>query len=79
MPGWLAVLASRLLFGMVLARVLVLKEQGPRATKFGNTEKTDFTISAFCPLRQYAVRFSGFPCPTLVRERFFHSEVMAWA
>jgi hypothetical protein len=47
MPHYFAVLTVILLIGMVLTRALLMKRQGIKAMKFGNTDKKDFLIPPF--------------------------------
>jgi protein-S-isoprenylcysteine O-methyltransferase Ste14 len=78
MPGYLGVLTIVLLFGLVLTRVLLLKGQGIKAMKFGNTDKTDFLILPFALFYFYVLSAAAFHWPKVGAQRFFHSGVIAW-
>jgi len=78
MQNYVAALTIVLLLGMVLARVALLRRQGVRAMKFGQTDKTDFLIPPFAFFYFYLVFAAAFRWPTVSRQAFFHSATIAW-
>ncbi len=78
MPRYFAVLTIVLLLGMVLTRVLMMKGKGIEAMQFGKTHKTDFLIPPFALFYFYLIFAAAFNLPTVSRQEFFHSEVIAW-
>ncbi len=78
MTKYLGALTLVLLVGMVVMRVLLLRRQGVAAMSFGKTHKTDFFIPPFALLYFYLVFAHAFGWPTLSRQVFFQSEIVAW-
>ena len=79
MPGYLACLIIVLIIGMVLTRVLLLKKRGISAMQFGKIDRTDFLIPPFALIYFYLVFAAAFQLPTVSRQEFFHSTLVAWA
>jgi protein-S-isoprenylcysteine O-methyltransferase Ste14 len=79
MPKYFAALAIVLMLGMVLTRIFLLKRQGIKAMRFGDTDKTDFLIPPFAFVYFYVVFAAAFNWPTISRQEFFHSQILAWA
>ncbi len=67
------------MIGIVLTRVFLLRQQGIEAMKFGQIDKTDFFIPPFAFFYFYVVFAAAFDWPTVSRQIFFHSEIIAWA
>jgi len=78
MPGIIAALTMILLIGLVVSRVLVLKRKGIVAMQFGKLDKTDFLIPPFALFYLYLIFAHAFGWPTISRQQFFHSEIIAW-
>jgi protein-S-isoprenylcysteine O-methyltransferase Ste14 len=79
MPKYLGAVTIVVILGMVLSRVFMLRRQGIKAMKFGETHKTDFLIPPFVFLYVYVIFAAAFDWPTVSRHRFFQSETAAWA
>ena len=77
MPKYLGALTIVVLLGMVLSRVFMLRRQGIKAMKFGETHKTDFLIPPFVFLYFYVIFATAFGWPA-VSQAFFRSETVAW-
>ena len=78
MPKYFAALTIVLMIGTVLTRVLLLKRKGVEAMKFAQTDKSDFFIPPFAVFYFYLVFSAAFDWPTVSRQTFFGSEVIAW-
>lgn len=78
MPKYFAALTLVLMLGIVLTRVLLMRSKGIQAMKFGQMDKTDFLIPPFAFFYFYLVFAAAFNWPTVSRQEFFHSEVIAW-
>ncbi len=78
MQRYFAVLTIVLMLGMVLTRVLLMKRRGIEAMQFGKLDKTDFLIPPFALFYFYLVFAAAFNLPTVSRQEFFHSEIIAW-
>lgn len=78
MPGYLAALTLVLMMGLVISRVVLLRQQGVEALKFGVTDRSDFILPPFALLYFYLIFAASFGLPTLSRQRFFESEAVAW-
>jgi protein-S-isoprenylcysteine O-methyltransferase Ste14 len=78
MQRYFAVLTIVLMLGMVLTRVLLMKGKGIEAVQFGKLDKTDFLIPPFALFYFYLVFAAAFNLPTVSRQEFFHSEIIAW-
>jgi protein-S-isoprenylcysteine O-methyltransferase Ste14 len=78
MPGNFACLSIVLMIGMVVVRVNLLKRKGIAAMQFGKMDRTDFLIPPFALFYCYLVFANAFHLPTLSRQEFFHSELVAW-
>jgi protein-S-isoprenylcysteine O-methyltransferase Ste14 len=78
MPKYLGALTIVLLLGMVLSRVFLLRRQGIKAMKFGETHKTDFLIPPFAFFYFYVIFAAAFGWLSITHQQFFHSEATAW-
>jgi protein-S-isoprenylcysteine O-methyltransferase Ste14 len=78
MQRYFAVLTILLMLGMVLTRVLLMKSKGIEVVQFGKLDRTDFLIPPFALFYFYLVFAAAFHFPTVSRQEFFHSEVIAW-
>src|SRR5690242_884092 len=78
MTGYFAVLTIILMIGLVVTRVLLLRRRGIAAMQFGKIDKTDFLIPPFAFFYIYLVFANTFHLPTISRQEFFHSELLAW-
>lgn len=78
MQRYFAVLTIVLLLGMVFTRVLLMKWRGIEAMQFGKTHRTDFLIPPFALFYFYLICAAAFNLPTVSRQEFFHSEIIAW-
>ncbi len=78
MQRYFAVLAIVLLPGMVFTRVLLMRRRGIEAMQFGKTHKTDFLIPPFALFYFYLVLAAAFHLPTVSRQEFFQSGIIAW-
>ena len=67
-----------LLLGMVLARLLLLKNKGIKAIKFGRIDKKDFLIPPFAIFYFYLVFAAAFRLPTVSGQEFFQSGIASW-
>ena len=77
-PRYFAVLTIVLMLGMVLTRVLLMRRTGTEAMHFGKLDKTDFLIPPFALFYFYLVFANAFEFPSLNRQQFFRSEIVAW-
>jgi protein-S-isoprenylcysteine O-methyltransferase Ste14 len=77
-PGSFGALTIVLLIGMVVTRAQLLKRQGIRAMNFGRTDKTDFLIPPFALFYFYCVFAAAFHWPSVSRQVFFQSSIIAW-
>ena len=75
---YFAALTIVLLIGMVLIRASLLKRQGIKAIRFGETDKKDFLIPPFALLYFYLVFAQAFRLPTVSRQEFFQPEATSW-
>ena len=78
MPGYLAALTLVLMMGLVITRVVLLRQQGVEALKFGVTDRSDFVLPPFALLYFYLIFAASFGLPTLSSQRLFESEAVAW-
>jgi protein-S-isoprenylcysteine O-methyltransferase Ste14 len=78
MPKYLGALTIILLLGMVLSRVFLLRRQGVKAARFGETHKSDFLIPPFAFFYFYVIFAAAFGWPSVTRQQFFQSEAVAW-
>jgi protein-S-isoprenylcysteine O-methyltransferase Ste14 len=78
MQRYLAALTILLLLATVLTRVAMLRRHGVRAMSFGKQDRTDFLIPPFAFLYFYLVFADAFGWPTMIRQTFFASAVVAW-
>lgn len=78
MPGYLGALAIVLLLAMVLSRVVLLKRQGVTAVKFGEIDKTDFSVPPVMLFYFYLVFAAAFGWPSVGLRRLFHSAPLEW-
>src|SRR5689334_15717463 len=78
MPRYFAVLTIVLMIGLVVTRVLLLRRRGIAAMQFGKIDKTDFLIPPFALFYIYLVFANTFHLPTVSRQEFFQSELIAW-
>src|SRR6266542_5314540 len=78
MPGYFGALTIVLFIGMVLSRAMLMRRKGIQAIHFGNLDKTDFLIPPFVLPYFYLVFANAFNFPTVSKQEFFHSEIIAW-
>lgn len=78
MPRYLAALTIVLMIGMVLVRVLAMKQRGIAAFHFGELDKTDFFIPPFALFYIYVVFAAAFGLPLPSWQEFFHTQVASW-
>lgn len=78
MPGYIAALTILLMLGMVLTRVLLMRRSGIEAFHFGKLDRKDFLIPPFALFYFYLVFAHAFNLPTVSRQEFFQSEILAW-
>jgi protein-S-isoprenylcysteine O-methyltransferase Ste14 len=78
MPQYLGALTIVVLLGMVLGRVFILKRQGVKAMRFGETHKSDFLIPPLAFFYFYVIFAAAFGWPSVSRQTFFESETVAW-
>ena len=78
MTHYLAALTVILLFGMVIARVVVMKRRGVETLHFGKLDKTDFLIPPFALFFFYQVFAAAFNLPAVSAQEFFDSEFVSW-
>lgn len=78
MPHYLGALALVLMIGIVLTRVVLLRRQGVRAMKFGQTDKTDLFIPPFALFYFYTVFAAAFGWLSVAGRQFFSSGIVAW-
>jgi protein-S-isoprenylcysteine O-methyltransferase Ste14 len=78
MPKYLGALTIVLLVGMVLSRVFMLRRQGVRAMRFGETHRSDFLIPPFALFYFYVIFAAAFGWPSVTRQEFFPSAAVAW-
>lgn len=78
MQCYIAALTIVLLVGMVLTRALLMNRKGAKAFHFGKIDKTDFLIPPFALLYFYLVFAAAFDWPSVVRQRWFDSEILSW-
>jgi protein-S-isoprenylcysteine O-methyltransferase Ste14 len=78
MPRYIAALTIVLFMGMVLTRAMLMRRKGINAIYFGNLDKTDFLIPPFVLFYFYLVFANAFNLPTVSKQEFFHSEIIAW-
>ena len=78
MQRYLAALTIILLLGMVLTRTLMMNRKGTRAIYFADIDKKDFLILPFVLFYFYMVFARAFNWPSVSKQAFFHSEMIAW-
>jgi protein-S-isoprenylcysteine O-methyltransferase Ste14 len=78
MTQYFGALTAVLMMGMVLTRVLLMRSRGIQAMKFGKTDKSDFLIPPFALFYFYLIFAHAFSLPTVNRQEFFDSEIIAW-
>jgi protein-S-isoprenylcysteine O-methyltransferase Ste14 len=78
MQRCLAALTIVLLLATVLTRVAMLRRQGVHAMNFGKQDRTDFLIPPLAFFYFYLVFADAFGWPTVTRQTFFASGVVAW-
>jgi protein-S-isoprenylcysteine O-methyltransferase Ste14 len=79
MPAYFAASILVVLIATVLTRVVLLRVSETRAMHFGNLDKTDFLIPPVALLYFYTIFAAAFGWPLVSRQRFFQSDVAAWA
>jgi protein-S-isoprenylcysteine O-methyltransferase Ste14 len=79
MPGYFAASILVALIATVLTRVVLLRVSGTQAMHFGKLDKTDFLIPPVALFYFYTIFAAAFDWPLVSRQRFFHSDVAAWA
>lgn len=77
MTKYFGALTLVLMLGIVVTRVLLLRQQGTHAMKFGNIDKTDFFIPPFALFYFYVIFAAAFNWST-VKKQFFHSQILSW-
>jgi protein-S-isoprenylcysteine O-methyltransferase Ste14 len=75
---YFAALTVVLLLGMVLTRILLLKQKGIRALYFGGIDKKDYFIPPFAFFYFYLVFAAAFDLPSVSKQVFFESEIVSW-
>jgi protein-S-isoprenylcysteine O-methyltransferase Ste14 len=78
MPKYLGALTIVVLLGMVLGRVFLLRRQGIKAVRLGETDKTDLLIPPFALFYFYVIFAAAFGWPSVTHQQFFQSEAIAW-
>jgi protein-S-isoprenylcysteine O-methyltransferase Ste14 len=78
MQRYFAALTLFLLVALVLGRSLLMRRKGIEAIHFGKIDKKDFLIPPFALFYFYIVFAAAFGFPTIARQEFFHSGIMAW-
>jgi protein-S-isoprenylcysteine O-methyltransferase Ste14 len=78
MQRYLAALTILLLLAMVLTRVLLMNRKGIKAMNFAKIDKTDFFIPPFALFYFYLIFAAAFHWPTVSKQEFFHSAIIAW-
>jgi protein-S-isoprenylcysteine O-methyltransferase Ste14 len=78
MPKYLGALTIIVLLATVLSRVIVLRRQGIKAMKFGETHKSDYLIPPFALFYLYVISAAAFGWPSLTHQAFFRSAAVAW-
>jgi len=78
MPKILAALMIILWIGMVVTRIIMLRRRGVEAMNFGMLDKTDFIIPPLALFFFYLVFAHALSLPTISRQEFFQSAVIAW-
>ncbi|MFZ5855826.1 MAG: methyltransferase family protein [Chloroflexota bacterium] len=78
MPNYLAALSILLMIIMVVTRVQMLKRRGIVAMNFGKLDKTDFLIPPFALFYFYTIFAAAFHLPSVSRQIFFRSNLIAW-
>ena len=78
MQRYFGALTIVLMIGMVLTRVMMMKRKGIEAMNFGKIDKTDFLIPPFALFYFYCVFAAAFHWPSLSKQEFIHSGVIAW-
>jgi protein-S-isoprenylcysteine O-methyltransferase Ste14 len=78
MPKHLGALTVVILLGMVLSRVFMLRRQGIKAMRFGETQTSDWLIPPLAFFYFYVIFAAAFGWPSITHQEFFQSEVVAW-
>ncbi len=78
MQRYFGALTMVLLLGIVWGRVVLLRQHGIKAVRFGETDKRDLLILPFAVFYFYLVFAAAFRLPIVSRQEFFHSGVVAW-
>jgi protein-S-isoprenylcysteine O-methyltransferase Ste14 len=78
MVRYFAALTIVLLLGLVFVRARLMKRKGIQAVNFGKIDKKDFLIPPFALFYFYLVFAAAFDLPTVSRQEFFHSAIVAW-
>lgn len=76
--NYFAVLTLLLLISMVVTRVNMLKKHGIEAMNFGKLDKTDYIIPPFALFYFYLIIAAAFRLPTVSKQVFFVSGLLAW-
>lgn len=79
MPGYFAASTLVVLPAIVMTRVVLLRRTGTQAMHFGKLDTTDFLIPPAALFYFYTVFAAAFGWPIVSRQRFFHSNIAAWA
>lgn len=78
MQKYFAALTILLMLGLVWVRVLLMRSKGIKAVHFGAVDKTDFLMPPLALFYFYVVFANAFNFPTVSRQEFFQSAVVAW-
>lgn len=78
MPKYFGSSSLLLLVGMVIARVLIIKNHGKEAVKFGKIDKSDFIIPPFALFFFYIIFAHSFSLPTIAHTTLFQSAGIEW-
>src|SRR5215472_15671104 len=76
---YFAALTILLMLGLVWVRVLLMRSKGIKAVHFGAVDKTDFLMPPLALFYFYVVFANAFNFPTVSRQEFFQSAVVAWS
>jgi protein-S-isoprenylcysteine O-methyltransferase Ste14 len=78
MPKYFGALTVVLLAGMVLTRVFMLRRQGIKAIRFGETHRSDFLLPPLVLFYFYVIFAAAFGWPSVTHQEFFRPDAAAW-
>ena len=78
MQKYFAAAAIVLMVGTVLTRALLAGRRGIEVMEFGKLDKTDFLIPPFVLFYFYLIAANAFGLPSVNRQEFFRSPIVAW-